>query len=70
VDDCFPDDGYDRKKTKQPSGGKVGYAARMIIISERPHIPAESALWIVDKKITLFATDLIGCPVRAVALVL
>lgn len=26
----------------------------------RPHIPAESALWLVQRKISLFATDLIG----------
>jgi arylformamidase len=26
----------------------------------RPHIPAESAQWMVEKKVTLFATDLIG----------
>jgi kynurenine formamidase len=26
----------------------------------RPYIPAEAAQWMVDKKVTLFATDLIG----------
>ncbi len=28
--------------------------------TERPHIPAESAQWLVDQQVTLFGTDLIG----------
>jgi arylformamidase len=28
--------------------------------SERPYVPAESALWLVDRGVTLFGTDLIG----------
>jgi kynurenine formamidase len=28
--------------------------------SERPYVPVESAQWLVERKITLFATDLIG----------
>ena len=34
--------------------GKPGFGTM------RPHVPVESALWMVERKVTLFATDLIG----------
>jgi len=34
--------------------GKEGFK------TERPYIPAETAQWLVDQKVTLFGTDLIG----------
>jgi arylformamidase len=40
--------------------GQDSYWGRPGFKTERPYVPAETAQWLVDRKVTLFGTDLIG----------